>query len=71
MQAEDVGVYHLSQNGGFGKALAHETALSAELELAAATLAPINVQALPCTDSQEVAPASGSGPPAGRRGAGA
>lgn len=42
----DVGLYNLSKTGGLGRALADDTVLTADLELAAAFLSPLHVQVL-------------------------
>ena len=44
--SKDLGVYHLSQNGGFGPVLSYDMELSADQELLAAVLSPIQLQAL-------------------------
>lgn len=43
---DDVGLYNLSKTGGLGRALADDTVLTADLELAAAFLSPLHVQVL-------------------------
>ncbi|CAE7204933.1 unnamed protein product [Symbiodinium natans] len=49
---DDLGVYHLSQNGGFGPVLSYDMELSADQELLAAVLSPIQLQVL-LPDAQE------------------